>query len=198
MWLFQLSTSSVFRYNQDIITLPKRIITTWRHTPSNCDVDPMLFYCWASVADARPTIKQHWINVSCLWRHTSFRYSATTVSFMMLHENLIRFPPQFSDDVTVVKLMISWGICLVHANVSGPPFERIKTWCFSVHSRSSILSCSGVHLWFSVHPGSGAQQCSSVHPSYGVHTLMRASIIEVVNAVADPRGGESSPYLEVS
>ena len=29
------------------------------------DVVPMLFYCWASVADAGSTIKQHWVNVSC-------------------------------------------------------------------------------------------------------------------------------------
>ena len=29
-------------------------------------VDPMFFYCWADVADGEPTLKQHWINVSCL------------------------------------------------------------------------------------------------------------------------------------
>ena len=32
-------------------------------------VEPMLFYCWASVADNRPTLKQHWLNVSCLLGH---------------------------------------------------------------------------------------------------------------------------------
>ena len=26
---------------------------------------PMLFYCWASVADAGPAIKQHWMSVPC-------------------------------------------------------------------------------------------------------------------------------------
>ena len=30
------------------------------------DIDPVLFQCWASVADAGPTLKQHWVNVSCL------------------------------------------------------------------------------------------------------------------------------------
>ena len=29
-------------------------------------VDPMLVYCWASVADGGPTLKQHWFNVSFL------------------------------------------------------------------------------------------------------------------------------------
>ena len=29
----------------------------------------MLFYCWASVADNGPTLKQHWLNVSCLLGH---------------------------------------------------------------------------------------------------------------------------------
>ena len=24
------------------------------------DVDPMLFYCWSSIVDGGPTIKQHW------------------------------------------------------------------------------------------------------------------------------------------
>ena len=26
----------------------------------------MLFYCWADVEDGGPTLKQHWVNVSCL------------------------------------------------------------------------------------------------------------------------------------
>ena len=26
----------------------------------------MLFQCWASVEDGRPTFKQHWVNVPCL------------------------------------------------------------------------------------------------------------------------------------
>ena len=30
------------------------------------DVDPMLFYCWASVVDGGPALKQHWVNVSYL------------------------------------------------------------------------------------------------------------------------------------
>ena len=29
-------------------------------------LQPMLFYCWASVRDAGPTIKRHWLNISCL------------------------------------------------------------------------------------------------------------------------------------
>ena len=28
-------------------------------------VDLMLFHCWPSVADAGPTSKQHWFNLSC-------------------------------------------------------------------------------------------------------------------------------------
>ena len=28
-------------------------------------VGPMLYYCWPSVCKARPTIKQHWVNVLC-------------------------------------------------------------------------------------------------------------------------------------
>ena len=30
-------------------------------------IDPMLFQCWSSVADGGPTLKQHWVNVSCWW-----------------------------------------------------------------------------------------------------------------------------------
>ena len=29
------------------------------------DIDPMLVYCWANVADAGPTLNQHWVDVSC-------------------------------------------------------------------------------------------------------------------------------------
>ena len=38
------------------------------------DVDPVLFQCWASVADGGPTFKQHWVSASrllenlCCWR----------------------------------------------------------------------------------------------------------------------------------
>ena len=28
--------------------------------------DPMLFKCWPAVFDVSPTLKQHWVNVSCL------------------------------------------------------------------------------------------------------------------------------------
>ena len=27
---------------------------------------PVFFFCWATVADGGPTLKQHWLNVSCL------------------------------------------------------------------------------------------------------------------------------------
>ena len=30
------------------------------------DIHPMLFQCWASVGDGGPTLKQYWVNVSCL------------------------------------------------------------------------------------------------------------------------------------
>ena len=29
-------------------------------------IHQMLFQCWASVEDGGPTLKQHWMNVSCL------------------------------------------------------------------------------------------------------------------------------------
>ena len=29
-------------------------------------IRPMLFQCWASVEDVGPTLKQHWVNASCL------------------------------------------------------------------------------------------------------------------------------------
>ena len=32
-------------------------------------VESMLFYCWASVADNGPTLKQHWLKVLCLFGH---------------------------------------------------------------------------------------------------------------------------------
>ena len=30
------------------------------------DYEPVLFYCWSTVCDAGPTLKQHWLNISCL------------------------------------------------------------------------------------------------------------------------------------
>ena len=30
------------------------------------NIDPMLFQCWPTVCDAVPTLKQPWVNVSCL------------------------------------------------------------------------------------------------------------------------------------
>ena len=43
-------------------TPPCEIPDTWK-TP---DVDPMLLWCWASVADGGPTLQQHWVSVLCL------------------------------------------------------------------------------------------------------------------------------------
>ena len=28
----------------------------------------MIFQCWASIEDNGPTLKQYWVNASCLWR----------------------------------------------------------------------------------------------------------------------------------
>ena len=30
------------------------------------DIQPMLAQCWSSVADDGPTLRQHWLNISCL------------------------------------------------------------------------------------------------------------------------------------
>ena len=38
-------------------------VTPLQHAHVTQDVDPMLFQCWASVADGGLTLKQHWINV---------------------------------------------------------------------------------------------------------------------------------------
>ena len=35
-------------------------------TQQTREVVPMLVLCWASLVDGRPTLKQHWFNVSCL------------------------------------------------------------------------------------------------------------------------------------
>ena len=35
-------------------------------TQQTRDIEPMLVYCWADVADGVPTLNQHWFNVSCL------------------------------------------------------------------------------------------------------------------------------------
>ena len=32
----------------------------------------MLCQCWATVGDGGPTLKQHWVNASCLLGYTSF------------------------------------------------------------------------------------------------------------------------------
>ena len=41
----------------------------WKCTiPAARDVQPMLFYCWTSVADDGPTVKQHWANFWDCWQ----------------------------------------------------------------------------------------------------------------------------------
>ena len=37
-----------------------------RPTQRERDVHSKFVECWASVADNEPTLKQHWVNVSCL------------------------------------------------------------------------------------------------------------------------------------
>ena len=36
----------------------------WPNIESAQDITPILFQCWASVADDGPTLKQHWVKVS--------------------------------------------------------------------------------------------------------------------------------------
>ena len=33
--------------------------------PATRDVDPMLVWCWPSVRDDEPTLKQNWVNIVC-------------------------------------------------------------------------------------------------------------------------------------
>ena len=36
------------------------------HSQQTRGIEPILFYCWASVVDGGPTVKQHRLNASCL------------------------------------------------------------------------------------------------------------------------------------
>ena len=38
----------------------------------------MLFQCWSAVFDAGPTLKQHWMNGSCLLGHDHTKHAART------------------------------------------------------------------------------------------------------------------------
>ena len=41
-------------------------INRWENTQRKRGIDQMLFWCWADVEDSGPTLKQHWVNASCL------------------------------------------------------------------------------------------------------------------------------------
>ena len=40
----------------------------------------MLFYCWAYVENDGPTLKQHWVNVSCLLGMYKGMYGCAVIS----------------------------------------------------------------------------------------------------------------------
>ena len=59
-------------------------------------IHPMLFQCWPTVFDAGPTLKQHWVNASCLLGIYYFIHSfiqssntRTTMSIIQLEEDMI-------------------------------------------------------------------------------------------------------------
>ena len=56
----------------------------------------MLFRCWASVGDGEPTLKQHWINTSCLLGNTSITqiitFGFTFVADMLFDIQLCCYP----------------------------------------------------------------------------------------------------------
>ena len=50
--------------------------------PATRGIHPMLFRCWTSVEDGGPTLKQHWVNASCLLEKQYFflfKYPVTAV-----------------------------------------------------------------------------------------------------------------------
>ena len=59
-------------------------------------VHPMLFQCWASIEDGGPTLKQHWVRVSCVLGHQSL-FKCMCYHVLQLQCNLFNFfPPLLS------------------------------------------------------------------------------------------------------
>ena len=52
----------------------------------------MLFYCWPSVVDAGPTIKQHWFNASCFLEMLQTRYWANVSNISPVTRQRLRYP----------------------------------------------------------------------------------------------------------
>ena len=48
------------------MTIVATLIAVVPHCPATREVEPILFLCWADVEDGGPTLKQHWLNLSCL------------------------------------------------------------------------------------------------------------------------------------
>ena len=60
----------------------------WRSYPASRGIHPMLFQCWASVEDGEPTLKQYWVNISCLLGLTFWVCSSDATLWCVLCLNL--------------------------------------------------------------------------------------------------------------
>ena len=54
------------------------------HPANTRGIDPMLFQCWVDVKDVGPTLKQQWVNASCLLARSSFQTPLTRDVGLML------------------------------------------------------------------------------------------------------------------
>ena len=76
------------------------------------DVDVMLVWCWASVADGGPTLNQHWHNVSCIlgpnWNYSHVSYFSRENNEISFFARIL-LPEQIV--VKVTNVIRYWRYC---------------------------------------------------------------------------------------
>ena len=86
------------------------------YTQQTRGIHPMLFQCWANVFDAGPTLKQHWVNASCLLgngicrsriHHAGEINRANSYHSQQTHNNILMRRNSEIDTVVYIELHMS-------------------------------------------------------------------------------------------
>ena len=106
------------------------------HAQQTRVINPMLFICWVSVEDGGPTLKQHWVDASCLVRvYGIILWNALSSTETVLYGNSVK-----------IKLCITPPPYLISENIGGQGYWVSQNFQCRNCSRISICSMALGHI----------------------------------------------------
>ena len=116
----------------------------WAGSQQTRDIKAILFYCWACVDDAGPTLKQHWFDIPCFAAMyptpVTHRMTCRPARWHTGPGTLYKCPRTTSPQPFHVSTTRSQRLNFIFSKITNTPNQ--ETWMVSVYTDISGRICS--------------------------------------------------------